>query len=85
MGNRRWFKQISALFFFVKKTFSLVKLTKLYAEEIVRLHGDLVTIFFDRDVRFTSNFDLNWKILREQSYTSVLTFMHLKSIHSLNE
>ncbi|KAA3484783.1 DNA/RNA polymerases superfamily protein [Gossypium australe] len=38
------------------------KLAKLYISEIVRLYGVLVSIVFDRDPRFTSQF---WKILHE--------------------
>ena len=43
----------SAHFLLVKKTYSLEKLTKLYVQDIVRLHGALVSIVFDRDPRFT--------------------------------
>ena len=35
---------------------SLEKLAQLYVDEIVRLHGVLVSIVSDRDPRFTSRF-----------------------------
>ena len=40
----------------VRTDYSLNKLTKLYIEEIVRLHGFPVSIISDRDSRFTSRF-----------------------------
>lgn len=46
----------SAHFILVQTDFSLQKLAKLYTSEIVRLHGVLVSIIFDRDPRFTSWF-----------------------------
>ncbi|CAL2246655.1 unnamed protein product [Prunus armeniaca] len=38
----------------IKETYSLVKLAKLFMDEIVRLHGAPVSIVSDRDARFTS-------------------------------
>ena len=38
---------------------SLEKLAQLYVDEIVRLHGVLVSIVSDRDPRFTSRFWLS--------------------------
>ena len=38
----------------MKMTDSVEKLTKLYMDEVVRLHGVLVSIVSDRDPRFTS-------------------------------
>ena len=46
----------SAHFLPVKKIFSMEKLAKLYVDDIVRLHGALVTIISDCDPRFTSRF-----------------------------
>ena len=44
----------SAHFLLVRTDYSLDKLTELYIKEIVRLHGILVSIILDRDLRFTS-------------------------------
>ena len=44
----------SAHFFPVRTKFSLDSLAELYVNEIVRLHGVLVTIVSDQDPRFTS-------------------------------
>ena len=46
----------SAHFLPVRTDYSLDKLAKLYIEEIVRLHGILVSIISDRDPRFTLRF-----------------------------
>ena len=40
----------SAHFLSINKTFSMERLTKLYVDDIVRLHGALVSIAFDRDL-----------------------------------
>ncbi len=40
----------------VRMDYSLDRLAKLYIDEIVRLHGVLVSIVSDRDPRFTSRF-----------------------------
>lgn len=40
----------------VRVNYSLDKLAKLYIDEIVKLHGILVSIVLDRDSRFTSRF-----------------------------
>ena len=40
----------------ISMTYSMDKLAALYIKEIVRLHGVLVSIVSDRDVRFTSTF-----------------------------
>ena len=50
----------SAHFLPVRTNYSLDKLAELYIEEIVRLHGILVSIISDRDPRFTSRF---WEAL----------------------
>ncbi|KAA3473559.1 DNA/RNA polymerases superfamily protein [Gossypium australe] len=42
--------------------FSLDRLTELYVSEIVRLHGVLISIIPDRDLRFTSRF---WSKLQD--------------------
>ena len=46
----------SAHFLPVNVEDSLEKLAQLYVDEIVRLHGVLVSIVSDRDPRFTSRF-----------------------------
>ena len=46
----------SAHFLPVRIDYSLDKLTELYIEDIVRLHGTPVSIISDRDPRFTSRF-----------------------------
>ena len=48
-------------FLVVKTIDSLVTLTRLYIEEIVRLHGVPLSIFSDRDPHFISQF---WKSLQ---------------------
>ena len=52
----------SAHFLPVRVDYSLDKLVELYIEEIVRLHGILVSIILDRDLMFTSIF---WGKLQE--------------------
>lgn len=44
----------STHFLLMKSTFSVDRLTKLYVEDIVILHGVLVTIVSNRDPLFTS-------------------------------
>ena len=46
----------SAHFLPIRTDYSLNKLAELYIEEIVRLHGILVSIILDRDPRFTLRF-----------------------------
>ena len=46
----------STHFLLVKKTFYMERLTKLYVDDIVRLHGAPVSIVSDQDPRFTSRF-----------------------------
>ena len=46
----------SAHFLLVRTDYSLDKLAELYIKEIVRLHGILVSIISNRDLRFTSRF-----------------------------
>ena len=46
----------TAHFIPVRTTYSLEKLAELYVQEIIRLHGVLVSIVSDRDIRFTSKF-----------------------------
>ena len=45
----------------VRMDYSMDRLAELYVEEIVRLHGVLLSIVLDRDPRFTSRF---WKELQ---------------------
>ncbi|XP_028802960.1 uncharacterized protein LOC114758115 [Neltuma alba] len=58
----------SAHFLPIKSTYSLERLTKLYIDEIVRLHGVPESIISDRDPRFTSNF---WQSLHEAMGTKL--------------
>ena len=46
----------SAHFLIIHNTFSLWRLAKLYINEIVKLHGVLVSIMSDQDLRFTFRF-----------------------------
>ena len=46
----------STHFLAIRSTFSLDRLARLFIDEIVKLHGVLVTIVLDRDPRFTSQF-----------------------------
>ena len=46
----------SAHFLPVRTKFSLDRLSELYINEIIRLHGVPVSIVLDRDPRFTSRF-----------------------------
>ena len=48
----------SAHFFDVQMTFTLEEFCKLYIQEILRLHGVLVSIVSNQDPRFTTHF---WK------------------------
>jgi hypothetical protein len=52
----------AAHFIPIKVKYSLEKLTKLYLQKIVRLHGVPESIVSDRDSCFTSKF---WKSLQE--------------------
>ena len=49
-----------AHFLLIRLDYSMDRLTELYVNEMVRLHGILVSIVSDRDPRFTSRF---WKEL----------------------
>ena len=51
----------SAHFIPVRMDYSMGRLTELYVEEIVRLHGVPLSIVSDRDPRFTSRL---WKELQ---------------------
>ena len=51
----------SAHFIPVRIDYSMDRLAELYVDEIVRLHGVLLSIVSDRNPRFTSRF---WKELR---------------------
>ncbi|WRX25666.1 Reverse transcriptase domain - like 10 [Theobroma cacao] len=52
----------SAHFLAIRTRMSLEKLTELYVEQIVRLHGVLVSIVSDRDSRFVAKF---WESLHK--------------------
>ena len=58
----------SAHFLPIQRTHSLEKLAELYKNEIVQLHGMLVSIVSDRDPRFTSSF---WKSLHRAMGTKL--------------
>ena len=46
----------STHFLAMKTTNSMNSLAKLYIQEVVRLHGIPLSILFDRDLKFTSHF-----------------------------
>ena len=48
----------STHFLAVRMTFTLEEFFRLYIREIVRLHGVLISILSDRDLKFTAHF---WK------------------------
>ena len=52
----------SAHFLPVKTIYNADKLANIYMTEIVRLHGVLVSIVFDRDSKFVSRF---WQSLQQ--------------------
>ena len=58
----------SAHFLAIRNNFSLNRLTKLYVDKIVKLHGVPVSIVSDRDPRFTSRF---WPKLQKALGTSL--------------
>ena len=51
----------SAHFLPVKLAMDPLKLAKIYVDEIIKLHGPLISIVSDRDTKFTSKF---WKGLQ---------------------
>ena len=59
----------SAHFLVLRMTFTLEELYKLYIQEIIRLHGVLVSIVLDRDPRFTAYF---WKSFRPVMGTQLM-------------
>ena len=58
----------SAHFLVVRMTFTLEEFYRLYIREIVRLHGVLVSIVSDRDLRFTTHF---WKSFQKAMGTQL--------------
>ena len=52
----------SARFLPIKETYKMERLTRIYIEEVVRLHGVPISIISDRDIRFTSRF---WQSLQK--------------------
>ena len=58
----------SAHFIAYSMTYSVEKLSRLYLQHIVRLHGVPVTIVSDRDSRFTAEF---WKSLQAAMRTTL--------------
>ena len=52
----------SAHFLAVRMTFTLEEFYRLYVRKIVRLHGVLVSIVSDRDLKFTAHF---WKSFKK--------------------
>ena len=59
----------SAHFLVVRMTFALERFCWLYIREIVRLHGVLVSIVFDRDPRYTAHF---WKSFQKAMGTRLI-------------
>ena len=51
----------SAHFLAVRMTFGLERFNRLYIREIVRLHGVIVSIVLDRDLRFTTHFWMSFQ------------------------
>ena len=68
----------SAHFLPVQLDYSMDRLAKLYVNEIVRLHGILISIVSDRDPWFTSRF---WKGLQSALGTRLnfSTVFHLQT------
>ena len=58
----------STHFLAVRMTFTLEEFCRLYIQEIVRIHGVLVSIVSDRDPRFTSQF---WKSFQKAMGTQL--------------
>ncbi|GJR80134.1 putative reverse transcriptase domain-containing protein [Tanacetum coccineum] len=58
----------SAIFLLMRETNPLEKLAKMYLKEVVARHGIPVSIIYDRDPRFASNF---WKSLQKALGTSL--------------
>ncbi|CAB4286690.1 unnamed protein product [Prunus armeniaca] len=67
----------SAHFLPIKETYSLMKLAKLFVDEIMRLHGAPVSIVSNRDARFTSRF---WKCLHKAMGTRLRTIQTLEDM-----
>ena len=65
----------SSHFLAVRMTFTLERFCRLYIREIIRLHGVLVSIVSDRDLRFTMHF---WKSFQKAMGTrlSMSTTFH---------
>ena len=51
----------SAHFLAVRMTFGLERFNRLYIREIVRLHGVIVSIVLDRDLRFMTHFWMSFQ------------------------
>ena len=63
----------SAHFIPVRIDYSMDRLVELYVDEIVRLHGVLLSIVSDRDPRFTSRF---WKELQLAWELGLISIQH---------
>ena len=59
----------SAHFLAMQMTFTLEEFYKLYVREIIRLHGDPVSIVSNRDPRFTAHF---WKSFQRAMGTRLM-------------
>ena len=59
----------STHFLVVRMNFTLEEFCRLYIQEIVRLHGVLVSIVSDRDPRFTAHF---WKSFQRAMGTQLM-------------
>nr|GEX21449.1 hypothetical protein [Tanacetum cinerariifolium] len=68
MRQRRWLELLSDYDYK-----SMKKLTRQYLKEVFSRHGVMVSIIFDRDVRFTSHF---WKSLQKALEFSYNTSYH---------
>ena len=59
----------SSHFLALRMTFTLEEFYRLYIQEIVRLHGMLVSIVLDRDPRFKAHF---WKSFQIAMWTQLM-------------
>ena len=67
-----------AHFFAIKETDKMVKLTRTYLKQIVRLHGLPIYIILDGDSRFTSRF---WAIIVKVPRNLNRREYYISSIH----
>ena len=72
----------STHFLVVRMIFTLERCFRLYIPEIVRLHGELVSIVSDRDPRFTAHFWKSFKKAMGTRLTMSTTFHPQTDIQS---